>query len=204
MIRGLNDIHLAMRIFAPFLVALFVSFMLTTTGASFIPAIAQITAPVLCDGELTFRFTNRSFHPTCVSKVTGQKTELSDWQYVAAGTLIYGSLCLVPLLPLTLLYARGKRIQANMKRVVLNRAIPATAKALSVTEGSKAFKRSSKLTRDVELQLTLEAQHPHLTPYQAATTWMVNELHFAQIQVGQIVSVKINADEPSRVYPNVE
>jgi len=38
-------------------------------------------------------------------------------------------------------------------------------------------------------------------PYNASAAWFVDTLHFSNIQEGNIISVKVDVDDPMKIYP---
>jgi hypothetical protein len=75
--------------------------------------------------------------------------------------------------------------------------IPATA--VIVNSESFADKQSSRLT----VQLTLDVQPPAGSVYRSTTGWSVDYLSAAQLQPGQSIAVRIDADDASIIYPDV-
>ena len=75
--------------------------------------------------------------------------------------------------------------------------IPATATIVSAE--SFASRHSSRLN----VQLTLDVQPPTGTVYRATTGWAVDYIAASQLQPGQTVAVRIDANNPSLIYPGV-
>ena len=186
------------------LVSLWLGLMIAVTVSFFVPSLVQVPAPLLCDGEFQARFNNRGGQFLCTSKSAETVIEISYARYAITATLIWTAICFVPVNILGALSARGQRRMEVAKQAALAAAIPTRATVLQVAEGNTAIKRAGKLTRDVELKLTLEVHPPTGPAYQTTTTWMVNELQFSQVQVGQVVPVKINAEHPERIYPDCD
>ncbi|NUM46756.1 MAG: hypothetical protein HUU38_18790 [Anaerolineales bacterium] len=51
--------------------------------------------------------------------------------------------------------------------------------------------------------LTLEVHPPEGAPYPATTTWEVSRSALPQLQPGQVVTVRIDADNPTTIYPDI-
>lgn len=52
------------------------------------------------------------------------------------------------------------------------------------------------------VSLRLQVKQQDGRTYQAATTWIVNLANLAQVQPGQSVSIRIDREDPRRIYPN--
>jgi hypothetical protein len=94
--------------------------------------------------------------------------------------------------------------ERRQRQALRDAAIPATATVRAVREGKSAVRRAGRLTRDVELVLSLEIDDGYHSAAPVEVAWLVNELHFAQVQAGQRVAVRVNPADPLRVYPDVE
>ncbi len=55
----------------------------------------------------------------------------------------------------------------------------------------------------LRVDLRLQVDAPGGQKYSATTAWIVDSYALAQLQPGQPVSVKIDPDDPQKVYPNV-
>lgn len=55
----------------------------------------------------------------------------------------------------------------------------------------------------VRVDLRLQVDAPGGQKYSATTAWIVDSYALAQLQPGQPVSVKIDPDDPQKIYPNV-
>ena len=42
-----------------------------------------------------------------------------------------------------------------------------------------------------------------IKPYEAKTTWFVETFHFNKAQAGEVIAVKVDVDDPYKIYPNV-
>ncbi|HNB52976.1 MAG TPA: hypothetical protein PK530_13590 [Anaerolineales bacterium] len=51
--------------------------------------------------------------------------------------------------------------------------------------------------------LTLEVHPSEGAPFPAITTWEVSRSALPQIQPGQVISVRIDADKPTTIYPDL-
>ncbi len=118
-------------------------------------------------------------------------------------TIVLIALAVVILIVLILIFmlVRGHRLVKQIKKDVLANAIPAQARVLSLARGGYT---TGEAFRKLELKLTLLVQHPTLTPYEASTKWLVDEIALPQVQPQQIVPVKINREHPERIYPDAE
>ena len=66
---------------------------------------------------------------------------------------------------------------------------------------------NTMVLRDVrgklKVAISLEIHTPNAKAYTANTTWEIDITAIATIQPGQVVAVKVDADEKSTIYPNV-
>jgi uncharacterized membrane protein YcaP (DUF421 family) len=115
--------------------------------------------------------------------------------------LITAATVLLLVLLFAFFFVRGSRRIKQMQQDVFANAIPAQAMVLSLMRGD--FTTGGSF-RKLEVKLTLRVQHPQLAPYDASTEWLVDELALPQVQPQQVVPVRVNRDNPQRVYPGVE
>ena len=78
----------------------------------------------------------------------------------------------------------------------LDRAVWAWAKVLSSSQGPVNTFRMAR----VEMQL--EVHMPGTPPYQAKTTWLVEQDALASIEVGKEIALKVDPLGPQYIYPN--
>jgi len=76
------------------------------------------------------------------------------------------------------------------------RAKPVNAKVIDSSQGVTGgdIKRI--------IYFTLEIMDP-VKPYQASASWFVDTLKFNLIQPGCIIAVKVDTDDPMKIYPDV-
>jgi hypothetical protein len=55
----------------------------------------------------------------------------------------------------------------------------------------------------LRVELRLQVNTPSGNPYQAATAWLIDAGALQQVQPGQELSVKVDAQDATMVYPNV-
>lgn len=117
------------------------------------------------------------------------------------GTLIIIISISVPLLIIgIILYSlkRGFKKQtkfAEELRQKISLAGPATAKVISASQGLTG----GDINRIIHLRL--EVNDGFGTPYITNATWFVNTLHFDKIREGNIITVKVDAQNKSIIYP---
>jgi hypothetical protein len=100
------------------------------------------------------------------------------------------------------LLTRGQRRQLNRLRqcladhtAQLEHALPASAMIVEV--------RSTKLPRTIRAELTLQVRSPDGKEYQTLTVWRIDAAELlARLQPGHPISIKIDADDPQKIYPN--
>ena len=93
---------------------------------------------------------------------------------------------------------RGHGLVKRLQKEVLSNAIPANATVISLARGDYA---TSEGFRKLELKLTLRVEHPARGPYEVITKWVVDELALPRVQPQEVVPVKINREDPARIYP---
>ena len=65
-------------------------------------------------------------------------------------------------------------------------------------QAGEALQASGRL----RVELRLEINVPSGQPYQAATAWLIDAAALPQVQPGQALSVKIDAQDQQVIYPN--
>jgi len=63
---------------------------------------------------------------------------------------------------------------------------------------------AQEMREKVQVDLRLQVQPPQGEPYQAQTVWHVSTGMLSQLQPGQQISIKIDRDNPERIYPNMQ
>lgn len=94
----------------------------------------------------------------------------------------------------------GEKILAE-RAEKLKRAKRAQAKILSYSEGNT--RGTGSYGRYQGVYFRLEVTLPDRKVYEAKTYWEVYQMAVPQLQVGNIVNVKIDADDPQIIYPNM-
>lgn len=81
----------------------------------------------------------------------------------------------------------------------MRRAVPAAATIVSarVMETNPAGER-------LRARLTLRVEPPGAEPYTAIVEWLVDAVMQAHLEPGSPLSVKVDASDPDRVYPNID
>jgi hypothetical protein len=74
-----------------------------------------------------------------------------------------------------------------------------------VTEGTIIWATTTGRTNGrkggTEVELLLQIDLPGEKPYQANVNWLVNKGDLSQMQSGRKLSVKVDVDDPRRIYP---
>ena len=96
--------------------------------------------------------------------------------------------------------AGGMPAQTKESAARQESAVWATATLLSAQAGLVGGEAGVAGWADYELSLEVSA--PGGTPYQACTNWMVDLSQLSMLQSGQQLSVKIDQQDPSIIYPN--
>jgi hypothetical protein len=91
----------------------------------------------------------------------------------------------------------GKRMEAEQKNR-LARSLPAKAKVLQIGKSVTQVKLGT-----VVVKLRLEVTPQGAAAYQVTTVWEIQQAALAQIQQDHWVPVKVDADNPLVIYPNV-
>jgi len=84
----------------------------------------------------------------------------------------------------------------------INRAERANAKIISCTTGG--VRGTGDHGRYQSYNFSLEVWNEYKSPYKAETVWEVYEMGVPKVQEGMEVNVKIDADDPSVIYPNIQ
>ena len=80
-----------------------------------------------------------------------------------------------------------KRRQAQAK--------PAKAKIISASQGIQGGEIRKMIF------LTFEINDGFTAPYTASAGWFIDTLHLSKIQEGSVIDVKIDIDDPNKIYP---
>jgi len=115
--------------------------------------------------------------------------------------LIVSAIVVLLVVVFVFFFVRGSQRIKKMQQEVIADAIPAQATILSVMQGDYT---TGGAFRKLELKLTLRVQHPQLPPYEAKTEWLVNEIALPQVQPQHVVPVRVNRENPERVYLDAE
>lgn len=185
------------------IIALWTAFMLATACAGVMPRISQ-AAGILCPGRFEIDAGSpKNIKHFCRDEATGQLTRLNPFLVVGTNMAAFATVLLIPAAIIGGLRDRAEAGPRQRRQELRSSAVPASATVVAVREGGRSAKRAGRHTRDVELVLNLEVAAPG-GRYPAEVRWMVGELHFAQVQVGQSVAVRVNPAQPERVYPAAE
>ncbi|XSG74258.1 hypothetical protein ACP8Y2_18975 [Herpetosiphon llansteffanensis] len=191
--------------------AFFLAFMLSTTGFfAVLPIAAKITTPLVCTGGTIILPERISRKTKFYCSKQGEQYEINAFWLMASGILIYTPLLYLPLLLLgrnakTPLGSQPKPTKATIdaqNQAQFARSIAASATVIDAEKGKHIS--SNGFRRDVEVILSLAVQRPDGSSYQAKSAWMVEELQFARIAIGQTIAVQIDADDPQVIYPSRE
>ncbi|GAA5529244.1 hypothetical protein [Herpetosiphon gulosus] len=193
------------------LVAAFLAFMLATTGFfTFLPSAAKLTTPLVCNGGTIIPPQTITRKSKFYCEKNGQQSLINPFLLLASGVLVYTPLLYLPLLLIkpkqtTLGGKQPKPAKADIdarNQIQFARSTAATANVLDTEKGR--YISSNGFRRDVEVILTLDVQRHGGSSYQAQTAWMVEELQFARIAIGNTIAVQIDADDPMVIYPSRE
>ncbi|ABX07513.1 MAG TPA: hypothetical protein DEF47_04785 [Herpetosiphon sp.] len=196
------------------LVAAFLAFMLSTTGFfTFLPSAAKLTTPLVCNGGTIIPPASITRKSKFYCEKNGTQSLINPFLLLASGALVY-----TPLFYLALLLVKPKQTtlggqqpkQPKPSKAVVDiqnqaqfaRSLAGTAQVLDTEKGRHIS--SNGFRRDVEVILTLDVQRPDGSSYQAQSAWMVEELQFARIAIGNTIPVQIDADDPMVIYPSRE
>ena len=114
---------------------------------------------------------------------------------VAAGAVIY-----------TLSQRNAKMVQAHLRAKDFiarqQTAVWASATIMSM-QGGIITGDMGGVSNWASYKLSLEVNPPGGEPYLARTTWLVEVAQMSMLQQGQQLSVKIDQEDPTIIYPNV-
>ncbi len=191
--------------------AFFLAFMLSTAGFfTLLPLAAKLTTPLVCPSgtiDLPARISRKTkFYCT----KHGEQHEINPFWLMTSGVLIYTPFFYLPLWLLgrnakTPLGSQPKPTKATIdaqNQAQFARSIAASATVIDAEKGKHIS--SNGFRRDVEVILSLAVQRPDGSSYNAKSAWMVEELQFARIAIGQTIAVQIDADDPQVIYPSSE
>ena len=100
------------------------------------------------------------------------------------------------------LVVTGRKKLEILKKQTLDRAARADAEVLSIAEADGGYEYGT--ARKIGLRLKLNVHHPTRGTYEASTHWLVSEILIPQVQPAKVLPVLVNADDPQRVYPNMD
>jgi len=83
----------------------------------------------------------------------------------------------------------------------LERAIPAQATITAYQE--IGLSQKSNQGKRIAIRFTLDVESAGKAPYSTTSCWDVLPMAIPQVQVGKTVAVKIDADDPMVVYPDI-
>ena len=109
-------------------------------------------------------------------------------------------------LPLFLTWlARGGRALNLEREATVRRATPLKARVLEATDVSPAkdSKRGPRLIK-LSLELPLEHSLAGAESRTAQATWRVRPVVLPEVQPGQEISVRVDRQNPEKIYPDVE
>ena len=119
-----------------------------------------------------------------------------------AGTIILIASFAIPVIVIIIIikwvFGGDKKLQkfANDLKIKQAKSKPFNAKILEAKPGFQG----GDIRRIVNFKL--EILDP-VKPYTANTTWFVETFYFNKAQAGEIISVKVDADNPQIIYPDV-
>jgi len=99
------------------------------------------------------------------------------------------------------LLARSGQKAMNEINATLARATPALAQVISMSTPN-LMGRKARMSA-VYCALTLDIHPPEGAAFETSTIWEVNRSALPQIQPGQVVSIRIDADRRTTIYPDV-
>ena len=177
-------------------------------------SLSDFISPLVCPAQS--RLEVRAYHPepsatnyTCDCLDESGRTV--NTAYVLSAFIVWASVA-VSLIPFSVLLialilasmvrrAKRKNIEAKLKEQILAKAIPAQATIIRL---EKAGLKNQAESETKTVKLTLNVQHPSRPSYQATTVWEINELAIPQVQPQQVVRIKIDAEHPDRIYPDMD
>ena len=85
---------------------------------------------------------------------------------------------------------------AKQNKINQANAKPAKAKIISASQSLQGGDISRLIF------LTFEINNGFSEPYSASAGWFVDTLHFSKIEEGKIIDVKVDRDDPKKIYPS--
>jgi hypothetical protein len=96
--------------------------------------------------------------------------------------------------------AQGKKVSRRRQLEMdekMARAIPADGTIIWATAAGRTNRRKGV----TEVELLLQIDLPGEKPYQTNVSWLVHKGELSRMHPGQKLSVKVDVDDPRRVYP---
>lgn len=120
-------------------------------------------------------------------------------------TLLFAMLCIAGFygfyrLIFYLLIRSGQKAMEEIN-ATLARATPALAEVTRI-DLTHPMGRKPRMSA-VYCALNLQIHPPEGAPFQATTVWEVSRSALPQIQPGQVISVRIDADQRATIYPDI-
>ena len=122
------------------------------------------------------------------------------FNFVLFGLLILIIIYVFVRLTMVLTTRSGKKMMKEIN-VTLSKATPATATIMSVEKPSVILRKPRM--GSIHALLTLEVSPPGGEIFTTTTHWQVNQLSLQELQPGTVIPVKIDADKPTTIYPDV-
>jgi hypothetical protein len=85
--------------------------------------------------------------------------------------------------------------RARRNREEFARSVPAVARVLRIGKST-----SSSSYRAVVVDLLIQVHRPGVEPYELSTMWSVQHDSVQKVQPGQTFAIKIDPENPSRIY----
>lgn len=85
---------------------------------------------------------------------------------------------------------------AKQNKINQANAKPAKAKIISASQGVQSGDISKMIF------LTFEINNGYNEPYTAGAGWFVDSLHLNKIQEGNVINVKVDSNDPKKIYPS--
>ncbi len=185
-----------------------------TFGLLQIRALSDFISPIVCPPQS--RLEVKAYHPepsatnyTCdcldesgrTVNTTYTLSAFIVWASVAALLIPFSTLLIALILASMVRRAKLKGVEAKLKAQILAKAISAQATIIRL---EKAGLKNQAESETKTVKLTLNVKHPSRPSYQAITVWEINELAIPQVQPQQVVRIKIDAEHPDRIYPDMD